>query len=167
MARGGGFTRRAAKRISRAVQAFERGDRDTSAVTFRQTSGDDEPLRLCKTTAAWSKNTTATLEVWEDGTPPNEAKSTGVTVEGVVNKSYDVASGVFCLIALAANQTWYLVEAAAKDDEQGCKKPQIGGQDLSTLSGYSASKKQALTHDNGCLKWVDIEDCPEAPTGPA
>jgi hypothetical protein len=165
MARGGGFTRRAAKRISRAVQAFERGDRDTSALTFRQ-SGDDEPLRLCKTTAAWAKNTTATLEVWEDGTPPNESKSTGLTIEDVVNKSFDVASGVFCLIALAANGTWYLV-APGSDETENCDKPHIGGQDMTTISGYSASKKQALTHDNGCLKWVDIEDCPEAPTGPA
>jgi hypothetical protein len=109
MARGGGFTRRAAKRISRAVQAFERGDRDTSAVTFRQ-SGDDEPLRLCKTVASWAKGTSQTLQVWEDGTFPNEAQSTGVTIEAR-NKYANIGSGKFVSIALHANGEWYVIAA--------------------------------------------------------
>lgn len=104
------FTASTARRIARTVAAFESGGRNQPPIQFR-TSGDDEPLRLCKTTAAWNKGTLATLEVWEDGTPPSEAKTTGLTIPDCVNKFANVGSGKFCSIALHANGYWYLIAA--------------------------------------------------------
>lgn len=105
------LTASAAQRVSRAVASFERGDRDLSPVRLRSAGGDESPLRLCKTTAAWAKGTVATLEVWESGTPPIEAVTEGETIEGVVNKYADVDSGKFCSVALHGNGYWYLVAA--------------------------------------------------------
>lgn len=68
-------------------------------------------VRLCKTTAAWAVDATATLQVWHNGTPPSESQTTGETVVAV-NKMYPVASGVFVIVAQAENGYWYLVEAA-------------------------------------------------------
>ena len=105
------FSVDAMRRINRAVSAFERGNRDIPPVQFRDAGGDgDEPLRLCKTTAAWNKNTVATLNVWEDGTPPNESQTTGQTIEAV-NKFANVAADKFCSVALHANGRWYLIAA--------------------------------------------------------
>lgn len=67
--------------------------------------------RLCKTTAAFSKGTTATLDIWEDGTPPTESQSSGETVEGVVNKYADIASGKWVSVARHGNGYWYVVAA--------------------------------------------------------
>lgn len=68
-------------------------------------------MRLCKTSSAFNKNTVATLNVWEDGTPPNETQTSGATVENVVNKYANIASGKFVSVALHANGRWYVVAA--------------------------------------------------------
>ena len=117
-------------------------------------------VRLCKTSAAWNKGTTATLDVWEEGTPPGETQSTGETIADCVNKIKYIKSGLFVIVAKAQNGSWYLVESEKPSDSGSCRAPTIGDDDLTTLPGYSASKKQALTHDQGCLKWIDIEECP-------
>jgi hypothetical protein len=119
-----------------------------------------DSVRLCKTSYDWNKGTLATLYVWESGTPPSETQSTGETLSGCVNKFRNVKSGAFVIVAKAKNGSWYLVEAEKLSDSGSCRAPTIGDDDLTTLPGYSASKKQALTHDNGCLKWVDIAECP-------
>jgi len=67
--------------------------------------------RLCKTSSSFAKGSTATLDVWEDGTPPSEARSTGVTVAGVVNKFANIGSGKWVSVALHANGYWYVVSA--------------------------------------------------------
>lgn len=123
-----------------------------------------DPVRLCKTTQAWARNTEATLQIWESGDPPNEQASVGPSssIQTLVayNKSYNVAACVWVLVARGTNGKWYLVEAAVPFDSQSCDAPNIGGHDLTTVSGYASNKKQALTHDeNACLKWVDIESC--------
>lgn len=68
-------------------------------------------LRLCKTSSAFNKNTVATLNVWEDGTPPNETQTFGETVEDVVNKYADIGSGKFVSVAKHGNGRWYVVAA--------------------------------------------------------
>ena len=68
-------------------------------------------LRLCKTTAAFNKSTVATLNVWEDGTPPNETQTSGATVEDVVNKYANIATGKFVSVARHGNGRWYVVAA--------------------------------------------------------
>lgn len=124
----------------------------------RISGGDGDPVRLCKTTAVWNRDTIATLNVWEAGAPPGETQSTGQTVEAV-NKMHKVASGTWVIVARAANGTWYLAEAG-DNQSSSCASPSIAGRDLTELPGYDAAKKQALTHDLGCLKWIDLEDCP-------
>lgn len=147
-----------ARRVAAATLAYERGSRDMPGIRLRTGGDDGDPVRLCKTTAVWDRDTIATLNVWEDGTPPGESQSTGQTLDAV-NKMHKVASGTFVIVARCVNGSWYLVEAGDNLDE-GCAKPSIAGRDLTDLPGYDAAKKQALTHDNGCLKWIDLEDCP-------
>lgn len=159
------FTRQAAERIARAVRKIEAGDRDCVGLTFsRPIDGGKSPVRLCKTTQAWARNTQATLEVWESGDAPDEQPSIGQSsnIKTLIayNKSYNVAACVWVLVAKGQNGEWYLVEAAVPFDSESCDAPNIGGHDLTTVSGYASNKKQALTHDeNACLKWVDIESC--------
>jgi hypothetical protein len=104
------FTEDAAKRIGRAVKAVEGGNRDMPPVRFRQ-GGDDTPHRLCKTTSTFTKGTVATLNVWEDGTPPSETQTTGATVEDVVNKYATIHAGKWVSVALHGNGRWYVVAA--------------------------------------------------------
>lgn len=73
--------------------------------------GGETPLRLCKTTGAFDKGTTATLDVWEDCGPPGEAQSVGVTLAGVVNKYADIPSDRFVSVARHGNGYWYVVAA--------------------------------------------------------
>jgi predicted RecA/RadA family phage recombinase len=67
--------------------------------------------RLCKTSSSFAKGTTATLDVWEDGTPPSETQTTGVTIPDVVNKYANIGSGKFVSVALHGNGRWYVVSA--------------------------------------------------------
>jgi hypothetical protein len=110
MARRVTFSEEGAKRIVETVRAHERGNRDQSAIHFRQV-GDDSTLRLCKTSSAFNKGTTATLDVWEDGTPPSESQTSGQTVPDVVNKYANIASGKFVSVALHNNGRWYVIAA--------------------------------------------------------
>lgn len=124
--------------------------------------GQDK-VRLCKTTATWEKNTTATLEVWESGTPPNETKTTGQTLEAV-NKTGKVSANVFVIVAKGQTGKWYLVEAASCDDSgsgsgSGCGCVAIAGHDLTSIDGYDDTKTQVLGHEQGCLKWIDTTEC--------
>ena len=68
-------------------------------------------LRLCKTSAAFDKGTIATLNVWEDGTPPSETETIGSQIEGVINKYADIKAGKFCSVATHGNGKWYVVAA--------------------------------------------------------
>jgi hypothetical protein len=68
-------------------------------------------IRLCKTSAAFNKGTVATLNIWEDGTPPSETQTSGATVENVVNKYANIASGKFVSVAMHGNGRWYVVAA--------------------------------------------------------
>jgi hypothetical protein len=107
------FTQDSAKRIAAATLAYERGNRDQPPIKFRQ-PGDDggDPVRLGKTTAAWSKNSLATITLYEEGTPPSEsAKSPADTLEDCVNKFTNVASGKWVMVARAGNGYWYLIAA--------------------------------------------------------
>lgn len=98
-----------ARRVARAVATIERGDRDVAPRRFRTASDEGDPVRLCKTSAAWAKGATATLNVWESGTPPSETQTTGETIADAVNKLHYVASGVFVIVAKSNNGRWYLV----------------------------------------------------------
>lgn len=134
--------------------------------------GDKNSVRLCKTNAVWERDTIATLDVWEEGTPPSETQSTGQTVEAV-NKMHKVAAGTWVVVARCTNGSWYLVEAGDNEPESpegegdACVPPSISGRDLTDITGYDSDKTQALSHAQGCLKWIDVADCPTATSSTA
>jgi hypothetical protein len=108
------LTRGAVKRIARAVNAYERGDRDIPPRKFRSYGGggggEEGTVRLGKTTAAWNKGTLATITLYEGGVPPAEtASSPAETLEDCVNKFSNVESDKWVIVALAGNQEWYLI----------------------------------------------------------
>jgi hypothetical protein len=106
------FTESAARRVAAATKAYERGNKDMPGVRFRQGGGDDgDPVRLGKTSAAWTKGTLATINVWEDGTPPSETQTSGLTLPDCVNKFADVATGKWVMLAKAQNGSYYLIAA--------------------------------------------------------
>lgn len=71
------------------------------------------PVRVGKTTATWTKGTTATITLYEDGVPPNETvkSPTPVTIVGCVNKFATVASNKWVIVALGRNGHHYLISA--------------------------------------------------------
>lgn len=74
--------------------------------------GEGGQLRIGKYTGSstWAKHATATIDIWENGTPPNETSSSQ-TIENVVNHWADVPSGKWVGIQAAANGHYYLVVA--------------------------------------------------------
>jgi len=107
-----GFTPDGSRRIVAATKIVEAGDRSMSPIRFRGSGGDDgDPVRLGKTSSAWNKGTTASINIWEDGTPPSETQTTGVTLIGCVNKFANVASGKWVMLARGSNGYWYLIAA--------------------------------------------------------
>jgi hypothetical protein len=106
------FSEGPARRIIAATKAVEAGNRNMPPIKFRDPGGDDgDPVRLGKTTAAWTKGTTATINVWESGTAGSETQTTGVTIIGCVNKFANVASGKWVMVARGANGSYYLIAA--------------------------------------------------------
>jgi hypothetical protein len=98
------LTRGAVKRIARAVNAYERGDRDIPARKFRSYGvGGDSGVRLCNVGASGiGKNATAEIEVLTD---PAQ------TVE-VENKLTQIGANRKVLIAQNEDDNkWYVVEA--------------------------------------------------------
>jgi len=115
-------------------------------------------LKLCKTTEAWDYGTSATLDVWHDGTPPAE-ESSGETVEAI-NKIAAVPADTFVLVGKAENRAWYLVEIG-RDCEDGLRAARLTEAHLddsiaSTPLGTGAGP-QVLVHDEGCLRWASLE----------
>jgi hypothetical protein len=106
------FSEEGARRMIAATKAHEAGSRNMPPVKFRSVGGDEgDPVRLGKTSAAWNKGTTATISVWESGTPPNETQTSGVTLTGCVNKFANVATGKWVIVARAGNGSYYLIAA--------------------------------------------------------
>lgn len=119
------FTKPAAERIAAVVRKVEQGSRDQGALTFSKPldqggggggSGAGTTLRLCRTTATFTKGTLATLQIWEDCQPPNEAASKDDngntrTLGNVVNKYATISSGRWVSVAKHGNGYYYVVSA--------------------------------------------------------
>lgn len=122
-------------------------------------------LRFGKVASTWNKGAYADVtwlspdgsEKEGDPTPTFSALNQFATLPANTDETY-----VACALI---DSTWMLVawESDNIDDPEGCQAPNIAGHDLTTLPGYSAGKTQALGHESGCLKWLDIEDCPAEP----
>jgi len=106
------FSEDGARRVIAATKAYEAGNRDMPGIRFRDAGGDDgDPVRLGKTSAAWNKGTTATIDVWESGTAGSETQTSGVMLAGCVNKFANVATGKWVIVARGANGSYYLIAA--------------------------------------------------------
>lgn len=106
------FSEDGARRVIAATKAYEGGNRSMPPVKFRSVADDGGPVRLGKTTAAWNKDTLATIELYEEGDPPNEGKKTPAdTIENCVNKIAKVDANKMVIIAKGGNGHWYLVWA--------------------------------------------------------
>jgi hypothetical protein len=104
------FSEDGARRIVAATKIVEAGDRSMPPIRFRDPGGDDgDPVRLGKTTSAWSKGGTATIDLYEEGSPGSETYSG--TLSGCRNKFANVASGKWVIVQRAANGAYYLTAA--------------------------------------------------------
>jgi hypothetical protein len=114
---------------------------------------------------AWAVHTLGEVDVYEDGTPPSETRTTGATITGVVNHAKRIPWDSWVLIEQASNSSWYVVETETKTVTGPCKM-EIVGESLSIIEGYSAGEIQILGHTkatgaSGCagLYWVSITQC--------
>ncbi len=95
-------------RIFRSVRGYENGGRDNTVGPSATSAGDDADAVLCKTTAAWAKGSSATLQIWT-GQPGSET-NTGVTIEAY-NRYAAIATGKFCTVMLHRHGYYYVVAA--------------------------------------------------------
>jgi len=112
------LTADAARRIAKAVQAYEQGRTNIKAKPLRTAGDDSEPsVRIGKTQSEWPVGTIATIDLYEDGTPPDESYSG--TLADCVNKFATVNADAWVAVALAANGHWYLIAAQCGDTGSG------------------------------------------------
>ncbi len=159
--RGVLITEEAARRLQKVINQTGDNARDIHAPKLRTAFDDGGVVRVAWTTAEWARGATQEVEIIyaedceQEGDPPRE------TVEAY-NLFFPVAAEREVLIGQADNGCWYLLMAAS------CYKTatscvEIGGQDLTKLLDYDASKVQILGHANGGLKWFNTSNCePEA-----
>ena len=127
------FTPEAARRIARVVVAVEKGDRSTAAPGGQSSVGDDALIRG-KFSGSWDKGATKTV---------TDATLSAVTYEAKNYVASLLPSGeMVCQLAYSAGE-WVLVSW-----------------DWQSLSGYSGSTQQVLTHNtSGQLAWVSTTVC--------
>ena len=147
-----------ARRIQRAVQKINGGDRNVPAPPIPTAFEDGDPVRICRTISAWNRGTTATLYLWEVGSI-TEPEPNGQETLTAVNLSYNVAGNSYVIVAKAANGQWYMVDASIPATDGCVSMPSIAGHDLRTIDGYDATKTQVLGHETGCLKWFNTTTC--------
>lgn len=112
--RGHALTGRTIRRIGRAVNAYERGDRDVPGRRFRRGGGGggSYAVVLGKTTNAWNKDTAAEITVYDAGQPLDEIPSVpATTIPDVVNKFANVGADKWVMLAEATNGEYYLIAA--------------------------------------------------------
>ena len=103
--------------IGRLAKQGHRADdlrRNVHAPPLRTAFDDGEPLKLGKSLAVgeWAKGTLASVQVYDQGDPPNETTDDPVeTIEDVVNKFADIDQDAWVMIGLASNGRWYVISA--------------------------------------------------------
>ena len=127
------FTPEAAQRIARAVVTVEKGDRSIAAAGRQSAAGDDALVRG-KFSGSWNKGSIKTVT---DATLPS------VTYQARNDVASLLTSGeMICQLCYTAGE-WALV-----------------AWDWQSLSGYSGSTQQVLTHNtSGQLVWVSTTAC--------
>jgi hypothetical protein len=96
-------------RIFGAVRTVENGGRGVTPPPPQYRTGDDPPIVLGKTTAAWAKGATQSIPVYSGAAGSETATGFSVTA---MNKFAAIASGKWVILA-GPNQggVWYLISA--------------------------------------------------------
>jgi hypothetical protein len=127
-------------------------------VRFGNDSGG--ATKVGKTKETWEKDTVATIDLWESGTPPDETHEEGATLDNCVNHFAKVPAERWVIVSQAANGYWYLVEFERLDCEEPLTKAK-----LVTVTGYDQTVRQVLGHAPGsgaecvALEWMNVIDC--------
>lgn len=171
--RGVLITPDSARRIAKAVQAYEQGRVNIKAKPLR-TMGDEAepPIRWAKYASAWPKDTAQDVEIIyksscdDEGSGFGEGSGSGDTVNAW-NRIFDIPANARVAISQSENGCWYVVAVGCGEDEGSgsgsgsgaCDCVSVGGQDLTTLPGYDEGETQVLGHQDGCLQWISTTDC--------
>ena len=113
MAKSVGFSREDAGRIAKTVRRVEGEPTGSGAVGWWPYVADGAGMKLCKTTAAWAKNSTGSLTEYT-GTAGSETADTSGTKVEAYNRLGDVETGKWVLVA-SVNGGWYLVATEAAE----------------------------------------------------
>ncbi|MFN9955235.1 MAG: hypothetical protein ACK55I_19240 [bacterium] len=164
------LTGRTVKRIARAVNAYERGDRDAPGQKFpKAIGGGSDRVRVGKVEEPWEYGQLANVTLWEGGEFPNETESSPAeTLEDVANRLSFVPAGRFVLVAQAETGTWYLVggdipairlgKTTADWDKNTTAEIQLydAGDFQTESSSGSLAGCVNKYHDVGTDKWVHV-----------
>lgn len=150
----GVFSHDAMKRIGRAVQFYESGNRDMPVVRLPKV-GDDtpSPIRLGKVGQQWLTGQSAiSIPIWDAGTILIPLVSTTAETVMAGNHLFTIKSGSWVYLAEVETDGEMLWHVIAASDTGG--SPTIGGADLSIHTDYNGAVYQALGHSTtGALKW--------------
>lgn len=105
--RGAVFDADSARRVARVVRTVEGGGISSGGATVTS-AGDDSDGVLCKTTSAWAKGATATLQIWAG--PPGSEANTGCTLTAY-NRYAAIATGKWCTVLLHRHGYYYVIAA--------------------------------------------------------
>lgn len=170
--RGVLLTAEAVQRIAAAVQHYEHGKRSQPAIKLR-TAWDDggELMKLCYTDTAIPRNAAGvTVKVWKKSVDAPTSES-GCAVENwdestdelcVTNYLFDIGANCFFWAGrVDTSGLWYIISSASWKVVEIDRGATIGGEDLTTLANYDATKTQILGHVSGELQWIDTTTCGE------
>lgn len=105
--KGTAFDGETARRVLRATRVIEGGSPPIGGARVTS-AGDDADAVLCKTTAAWAKGSSATLQIWA-GQPGSET-NTGATLTAY-NRYAAIATGKWCTVMLHRHGYYYVIAA--------------------------------------------------------
>ena len=163
-----GATRETWGRVARSVRGSENGGRDNT-IGPPHLGSDDADAVLCKTTAAWSKGSTATLQVWA-GQPGSET-NTGCTISAY-NRIAAFKSGDFVTVQMNRHGYYYVVGAGggsvrlAKTSSEWAKGSSMSLAIYGGTPGSETATGETVTAYNNfgkvlSGKWVMIGENPD------
>jgi hypothetical protein len=163
-----GASRETWARIARSVRGSENGSRDNN-IGAPHLGSDDADAVLCKTTAAWAKGSSATLQIWA-GQPGSET-NTGVTLSAY-NRIAAFKSGDFVTVQMNRHGYYYVVGAGggsvrlAKTSSDWAKGSSMSLAVYGGTPGSETATGETVTAYNNfgkvlSGKWVMIGETPE------
>lgn len=163
-----GASRETWARIARSVRGSENVGRDNN-ISAPHLGSDDADAVLCKTTAAWAKGSSATLQIWA-GQPGSET-NTGVTLSAY-NRIAAFKSGDFVTVQMNRHGYYYVVGAGggsvrlAKTSSDWAKNSSMSLAIYGGTPGSEAATGETVTaynHFGKVLsgKWVMIGENPD------